>query len=213
MKFILYWSIFLASCFSVFAQGHAYDEVMTKNLYMLDTAQHPAAYQTLAAHFQRLGKSEKDRWLPYYYAALCQVRAAFGQENKKEIDPLVAQAEHLAQQADSLHPDKAEMLCLRALMNFAKIQVDPMQRGQTLGMQAVQFLEAAHKINPDNPRYYLLTAQMILHKPKQYGGGEEHARAYLKKAVQKFKTYEPPNKFSPDWGLDIALGLMMHGKE
>ena len=56
------------------AQSDKYIASMKSNIAAIDTSfKNPVNLLTLANKFERIATAEKDQWLAYYYAALCQV--------------------------------------------------------------------------------------------------------------------------------------------
>ncbi len=206
--------LFLLMGTGVFAQSNdRYETAMKENIAQLDTTQNPVVLSTLANNFERIASVKNDQWLPYYYAALCRVRLAFIQQDKEKIDDIADKAEKLADQAKSLDPDKAEMLCLRSMIAAARIQVNPMVRGAQYGPLAARYLEQAKQIAPDNPRIYLLQGQNAFYTPAQWGGGKDKAKPILNEALKKFKTFKPDNVLAPHWGKSLATYLLSQTNE
>lgn len=201
--------VLLAMGASVFAQSNGqYEEAMKKNISILDTTENLFALETVANNFERIASVTKDQWLPYYYASLARVRTAFMQKDKSRIDPIVDQAKRLAEKADALHPDKAEMLCLKSMLASARIAVDPQTRGMQYGPEAGKLLQQAEQLSPGNPRVTLLLGQNAFYTPAQWGGGKEKAKPLLEKALQQFSTFKPATDLSPNWGKGLAEYLL-----
>lgn len=214
MKRVSFLLLFLLIGTYVFAQSNnRYTEAMKKNIAMQDTAQSAAALTTIANNFERIAAVKNDQWLPYYYAGLCRIRTAFMQKDKDKIDPIIDEVEKLADKADALHPDKAEMLCLRSMIASARIQVNPMIRGAKYGPLSNQLLEQAKKSAPDNPRVYLLLGQGAFYTPAMFGGGKDKAKPILETALEKFKTFQPANELAPHWGKGLTQYLIEQCKK
>ena len=73
MKHLL---IILAFGFStaLFSQSEAYYNKMRQTFQLMDSAKSTQDFQEVSATFERIGDAEKNQWIPYYYAALCQTR-------------------------------------------------------------------------------------------------------------------------------------------
>lgn len=204
MKKIMLSAILLALTITGFAQDNKYQDAMKKNIAMFDTARATETLQTLANNFERIATVKNDEWLPLYYSALSKVRLAFMQQDKAKIDPIVDAANSLANKADSLNPDKAEMLCLHSMIASARIAVDPQTRGMEYGPLSAQLLDQAAKAAPENPRVTLLKGQNAFYTPAQWGGGKEVAKPLLEKALQQFATFKPSGDLMPNWGKSLA---------
>ena len=60
------------------------------------------------------------------------------------------------------------------------------------------------KLDPENPRPYLLKGMGAMYTPEQYGGGKDKALPILEKAVEKFAKFKPTNSIMPKWGKERA---------
>src|SRR5215213_8716308 len=77
-------------------EADKYTRVMETNVAVVDTLRKPDELVALSASFARIAEAEKTKWLPYYYAALTQINAAYfmGTEIKAEkTDPMADKAE------------------------------------------------------------------------------------------------------------------------
>jgi len=74
MKKILFSATLTLIATASFAQSDRYMSAMKNNIAAIDTSfKNPANLLSLANNFERIATAEKNQWLPYYYAALCQV--------------------------------------------------------------------------------------------------------------------------------------------
>ena len=145
-----------------FAQSEKYIGAMKKNLAALDTAfKNPADLLSLANSFERIAKAEKSEWLPYYYAAFCQVNYGFMEQDKSKIDAIADKATALINAADSLTPNNSEISCIKSMIASCHMMVNPMQRWQQYGAESSSHMEAAMKQDPTNPRPYFLEGQRL----------------------------------------------------
>lgn len=74
-------------------------------------------------------------------------------------------------------------------------------------------LEKAKKINPNNPRIYLLQGIPIFHKPKLFGGGKSKALPYFQKAQDLFAKQDATNLEHPYWGAQENADYLAQCKE
>jgi cytochrome c-type biogenesis protein CcmH/NrfG len=81
---------------------------------------------------------------------------------------------------------------------------DPMNRYMQYGPQAAQALETARKLNPENPRVYLLEGQDKLFTPEQFGGSKTEARRLFEEALKKYDSYKAETALHPRWGRGTA---------
>ena len=108
MKKIILAVAFLYAATAVSAQSERYMAAMKNNIAAIDTSfRNPANLLSLANNFERIANAEKNQWLPYYYAALCQVNYAYMEQDKSKIDAIADKATLLIDKADSLSPDNS----------------------------------------------------------------------------------------------------------
>ncbi len=175
----------------------------------VDTTMTPDGLNNLANSFQRIADAEKNQWLPYYYAALANVSAAYmmsmGQMGMADKTDLIAdKAETLLNKAGELSKDNSEIYCVKKMIASLRLIGDPQNRYMTYGPAAEQALATAKSLNPANPRVTLLEAQDKLFTPEQFGGSKTEAKALFEEAVKKFEAFKPESTMHPSWGLRRA---------
>ena len=203
MKRIILSVAIAVSCLAVNAQSDRYKAAMEKLVPAVDTTRSIAGLAELANSFQRIAEAEKTQWLPYYYAALVNINAAnvfFTTGQTEQIDPLADKATPLVAKAEELQKDNSEIFILKKMLNTAKMMADPQSRYMELGPVAAEALETAKKLNPENPRVYLLEGQDLFFTPEQFGGDKQEAKKRFEEAMKKFESYKPADSISPNWG-------------
>lgn len=210
MKKLLITSVFLLNVVLVFAQSEKYVKAMEAKITALDTIRKPEGFLELANAFERIGDAEKTQWLPYYYAAFSAVQAGYAINgaqmggNADKIDPLTDKAEALLNKADALSKNNSEIYVIRKMIASLRMLGDPMNRYMQYGPIAAEALTVAQKLNPDNPRIYLMMGQDKFYTPEQFGGSKVEAKKLFDYAMQKFETFKPENDLSPNWGKNIT---------
>jgi hypothetical protein len=68
------------------------------------------------------------------------------------------------------------------------------------GAAASEALEEAKKLNPENPRVFLLEGIDKYYTPEQFGGSKEEAKKLFKKASEKMESFKPASSIHPSWG-------------
>ncbi len=213
MKKVFLSAIVLFVTVVVFAQSEKFTAAMKKNLTALDTSfKNPADLLIVANNFERVATAEKNQWLPYYYAALCQVNYGFLEQNKEKIDGYADKATTLISKADSLSPNNSEISCVKSMIASCHMMVDPMQRWQEYGQESSSNMEAAMQQDPANPRPYFLKGQGLKYTPDQFGGGCTTAKPQLQIALEKFATFKPSSEISPNWGKERVEMLIKECK-
>ena len=190
---------------SMFAQSEKYIKAMEKIVPDVETTTTAAGFTALANSFQRIADAEKTQWLPYYYAALCNVFAVYYTEGGPSgmgtaADPIADKAEALLNKADELKKDNSEIYCVKKMIASLRLTVDPMNRYMTYGPAATQALTKAKQLDPDNPRVYLLEGQDKFYTPAEFGGSKEEAKKLFEQAKNKMEAFTPESSIHPSWG-------------
>lgn len=207
-KIILFVAVTVALCTSLHAQEDKYTMAMQSKVVAVDTTRSTNDLLALSAAFERIADAEKTKWLPYYYAALTQVNAAYflGEGNVKaeKTDPMADKAEALISKADALNPKNSEIYIVKKMIATLRMMPDPMNRYMTYGPQAEEALQTAMKLNPENPRVYLLQGQDKFYTPEQFGGSKTEAKKLFETANTKFAAFKPSTSIEPTWGKPTA---------
>jgi hypothetical protein len=212
MKKIIASITFCVCMLAAFAQSEKYKTTMKDKIAVLDTTQDVASLKDLSAAFERIADAEKTQWLPYYYSALSLANAGNliyvnNQSNPaelKSLDALADKADQMIAKAEALSQNNSEIYAVKKMVTSMRMMVDPMNRFMQYGQKATEALEAAKKINPENPRIYLLEAQDKFFTPEQYGGSKTEAKKLFEEALKKYDSYKPATDIDPNWGKNAA---------
>ncbi|MDB5251559.1 MAG: hypothetical protein JWP27_728 [Flaviaesturariibacter sp.] len=208
MKTILLSCAFLLATSIAFAQSEKYMSTMAAKVVAVDTTFSPAGLVELSNSFERIADVEKTQWLPYYYAALTEINSGYMQAKGADImsgkmavifDPIADRAEALLNKAEALSKDNSEIWTVKKMITSLRMMGNPMQRYKMME-QATDELETARKLNPENPRVYMLLGQDKFTTPEQFGGSKEEAAKLFALAIEKFKAAKPESAIAPRWG-------------
>lgn len=184
-----------------FAQSEKYTSAMKKNIAMLDSMPAKNNALEIANNFSRIGDAEKDKWLPYYYAAYASVMNALLEKDVDKKDGLADQAsQYLKKATDLLQKDNSEIEVIRSMIATAHMTVDPQSRYMTYGQEASEALKKSEALDSTNPRPVLFEAQSVFYTPETFGGGKDAAKPLFEKAAKLFATFKPASDIAPDWG-------------
>jgi len=194
----------LASLVS-FSQSDKYTKAMEQLVPAVDTTKNADAMAGLANSFQRIAEAEKTQWLPFYYAAYCNVTSAYltsmGQMGMADkTDPLADKSEALLNKAEELSKNNSEIYIVKKMIATLRLMGDPMNRYMTYGPAAAEALAAAKKANPENPRAFLLEGQDKFYTPEEYGGSKVEGKKLFEEALKKFDAFKPESPIHPTWG-------------
>jgi hypothetical protein len=206
MKKAFLLAIGIAMAATGFAQTEKYTKAMEDKVAAFDTTRSAEALKELGNTFERIAEAEKTQWLPYYYAALAHVNSGYfltgGQMGgmAPTLDPIADKAEQLIGKADELSKDNSEIYVVKKMIATLRMMADPMSRYMQYGPQAQQALETAKKLNPENPRVYLLEGQDKYYTPEQFGGSKTEAKTLFELALTKYEAARPASGIDPKWG-------------
>src|SRR5688572_6249719 len=210
-KFILIMSALVIAA-GAFSQSEKYVKAMEQQLTGYDTVRNSESLQALANSFERIADAEKTQWLPYYYAALSNVNLGYNYVfsagpmggNAEKGDPLADKAELLLNKAEALSKDNSEIFVVRKMIASLRMMGDVMNRYMTQGPAASEALAMAKKLNPDNPRVFMLEGIDQYNTPEQFGGSKTEAKRLLEEALKKYDSYKPETPIHPTWGLNTT---------
>lgn len=207
-KFILLFALGFTTISSN-AQSERFIAAMKKNLSEMDSSfQSPEKLLAVANNFERIALAEKNQWLPYYFAAFCQVNLGFMQKDKSKVDPIADKASLLINVADSLSPNNSEISCIKSMIASCHMMVDPMKRWMEFGKESSEQMETAMAQDASNPRPYFLKGQSLKYTPEQFGGGCTTAKPEFEKAMEKYGQFKPASEIAPNWGREITAKLL-----
>ncbi|HQU57031.1 MAG: hypothetical protein R2796_00690 [Chitinophagaceae bacterium] len=197
---------------AAFAQNDKYTNAMLPKIALLDSNNSVDEWKSLSNAFERIADAEKTKWEPYYYASFCMVTAgsramptdgSMG-DNTKISDPYADKAEQLLDKASALSKDNSEIYCVSKMIHSLRMRGNPMARYMTEGAKASEALEKAKKLNPYNPRVYILEGEDKYYTPEQYGGDKDEAKKLFEKAKDLFSIDKAITPTEPQWGQGLV---------
>ena len=187
---------------SSYAGNGGFEKAIGKNLAALGEASNDLdKWQAVANNFVRIGDTEKEQWLPQYYAAYCYTIMTTMTPDNAQKDAYLDLAQERMKLMESIERDTSEANALQGFIYMMRIPIDPMTRGQQFSGQSMAALQQAIRQNENNPRALYLLAQMKYGTAQFFGSGVEEACKDAKKALDTFGTFEPASKIAPSWGL------------
>jgi hypothetical protein len=201
MKKIIFSTVLMLITTASFAQSDRYMAAMKSNIAAIDSSfKNPANLLTLANNFERIATAEKNQWLPYYYAALCQVNYTYMEQDKSKIDAIADKATELINKADSLQPKNSEISCIKSMIASSHMMVNPAQRYMEYMPEIEVSIKIAIQQDPTNPRPEYLKGQSLKYTPEQFGGGCSTAKPVLQSSLDKYGKFKPASELHPNWG-------------
>jgi len=207
-KTIFILSAILVASFSFAQMPEKFVKAMEAKIGAVDTTTSVQGLTDLANAFERIAEAEKNQWLAYYYAAYCNASAgtmagAGGDmmaAKADKTDPYADKADKQIKKAEELAKNNSEIFIVKKMIATLRMLGDPMNRYMTYGPEAQAMLEEAKKLNPDNPRVYVLEGQDKFYTPEQFGGSKVEAKVLFEKAQKLYDTFKPETSIHPVWG-------------
>jgi len=191
-----------------------YQEMMAATIRELMQTGDPAALQASAAKLERAATVAPADWLPRYYQAYALLINVFQSKEEGDVkDKTLDRAEATLAQARRLGGDESELLALQAYLYQARLGISPMLRSMKYSGMVNEAIEQAKKLNPDNPRPYLIGANNAFFTPKMFGGGAEVAKPLYEEAKVRFDAFRPAAVLAPDWGKGQLLSRLKNCNE
>lgn len=199
--FILFFSI----CFlKVQAQISTANKTLETAVMQFNQANKNLDYQELYLQFEQLYAVNKTNWLIPYYAGMTRsIMCLLKMGNK---DALANDALLWVGRAKSIMAND-EVYCAESLAYTAKMSVNPLLRWLTYEGKIKKSLSLAKKLNPNNPRAYVLEANIQQKIPYIFGGGCNSVKPLIEKAELCFNTQTKSNSVQPSWGFKSLVQL------
>ena len=178
-----------------------YTELLAATIQDVLNAESQAQRQAAVSKLERAATAAPADWLPCYYQAYGGAMLCFNSNEDGEAkDKYLDRAEAALAQARRRDGDPGELLVLQAYIYQARLTISPMFRSvKYLGLMG-EVLEQARKVNPANPRIYLVQGTNVYYLPKMMGGGPEAAQGLFAEAKRRFVAFRPSSPLAPAWG-------------
>lgn len=165
-------------------------------------------FEEAANTFERIAQVETDNWLPYYHLALLKTWTTFEMEDKIKVKAQLKQAEELADKAAIISPDNSEIYVLKALINVAKIAMDPMTYGASLSPATTSLYQKAIALNKNNPRAHSGLIEFEMGGARYFKQDLSPYCKRLKETVALYQNFKPESEFHPNWGIERVLEVL-----
>ena len=164
----------------------------------------PSSYTQLFLKFEQLYSLDKTNWLIPYYAGM--TRSIMCLLKMGDRDALANDALLWVGRAKSIMPND-EVYCAESLAYTAKMSVNPALRWLAYEGKVKNALSLAKRLNPNNPRAYLLEANIQQKLPFIFGGGCKSAKPLIQKAELCFNVQTKGSSVEPSWGIQSLVKL------
>jgi len=186
------------------AQSPNQAKVLESAVMQFNQANNTSSYKQLYLQFEQLYSVDKTNWLIPYYAGMtksimCLLK--MGDRDALANDALLWVARAKAIEVND------EIYCAESLAYTAKMSVNPALRWFTYEGKIKNTLSLAKKLNPSNPRAYILEANIQQKLPFIFGGGCKSAKPLIQKAELFISNQNRANSIEPSWGIQSLVKL------
>lgn len=200
-----FYILFFSICFlKVQAQANSTNKTLETAVMQFNLANKNLNYQELYIQFEQLYSVNKTNWLIPYYAGM--TRSIMCLLKMGDKDALANDALLWVGRAKSIMAND-EVYCAESLAYTAKMSVNPLLRWLTYEGKIKKSLSLAKKLNPNNPRAYVLEANIQQKIPYIFGGGCNSVKLLIEKAELCFNTQTKSNLVEPSWGKQSLVQL------
>ena len=200
-----FYILFFSICFlKVQAQANSTNKTLETAVMQFNLANKNLNYQELYIQFEQLYTVNKTNWLIPYYAGM--TRSIMCLLKMGDKDALANDALLWVGRAKSIMAND-EVYCAESLAYTAKMSVNPLLRWLTYEGKIKKSLSLAKKLNPNNPRAYVLEANIQQKIPYIFGGGCNSVKPLIEKAELCFNTQTKSNSVQPSWGIQSLVQL------
>jgi len=204
MKKLIYTSVILVLVTLTSVAQDQYQQAMGSAMSLWGSGQSNEA----SAAFERISQAEKGQWLPCYYVALINVFDSFREKDKTILTQKLEKSERFIKIASERSANKAELFCIKGLINTVKLIQDPINNGQTLSPTIIASYKQAIELEPGNPRPLYLLAQFQINSASRIGQDCKSFYKSIEKAIELFNTFNAKDPFYPSWGKEQALAIL-----
>ena len=186
------------------AQTSNHTKALESAVIQFNKTNSPSSYIQLFQQFEQLYAVDKTNWLIPYYAGMTKSLMCLLKMGDR--DALASDALLWVARAKSIEVND-EIYCAESLAYTAKMSVNPALRWFTYESKIKNTLSLAKKLNPNNPRAYILEANIQHKLPFIFGGGCKSAKPLIQKAEMFFSTQTKANSIEPTWGIQSLVKL------
>jgi len=160
--------------------------------------------------FERILQLKKNQWLVNYYLAYTDMMLSYISMQSKDntvIKKYNESAIDLLNKSTDMKDDFSEAWILKIAAQGGRWFYEPDKMNDIIA-KISEAKDMSKKLEPDNPRYYIETGNGTFYTPESFGGGADKALPDFQKSWDLFQTYKIKDETYPDWGKDVAAGMI-----
>ncbi len=190
-----------------------YTDAMLKAIKKMDDASDKndkAAVLKVRGDFERILQLKKNEWMVNYYIGSIDYalsRFAGEEKNTDDVKKYTESAISLFDKCTDVKDDFADAYIMKMAVQSNRWQYEPNKMNDIIA-KSTEAKDIAMKLEPENPRYYLIDGFITFYTPENFGGGIDKAQSMFEKSWGYFKTYKPKDETYPNWGIEQAAGMV-----
>ena len=190
-----------------------YSDAMVKTLKKYGEAAElndKTALLKVRGDFERILQLKKNEWMVNYYLGMIDYLLTLKATEEKNTDDVKKYNESalaLFDKSTDAKDDFAEAYVMKMAAEGNRWSYEPNKMNDIIA-KSTQAKETALKLDPNNPRYYLVDGYMTFYTPESFGGGVDKALPMFEKSWDNFQTFKPVDETYPNWGSDQAAGMI-----
>ena len=198
-----------------YAKADDFTDAMLKAKKNLQTAMNSYDEKALVkvrGEFERILQLKKQEWIVNYYLAVVDYSIAYtamggAKQDKEKLKKYTESGLSNLEKSILVRDDFSDSYILRYGLNFNR-WVYEQDKMADIMQQSSEAKEKAEKLDPENPRFYLMDGMSTFYMPEAFGGGAKKATPIFEKSVELFGKRVEKEVYYPDWGKDLAYGFL-----
>lgn len=182
-----------------------------KNLQTAMNSYDDKALLKSRGEFERILQLKKQEWIVNYYIALIDyslASSAMSDPSKKDVVKKYTESGFANLDKSILvRDDFADSYVLRYALQFNRWVYEQDKMNDIIAASE-EAKTKAEKLEPDNPRLYLMDGISTFYTPEMFGGGAKKALTLLEKSLDLFGKRVEKETWYPDWGKDMCYGFL-----
>ncbi len=185
-----------------------------KNLQTAMNSYDEKALLKSRGEFERILQLKKQEWIVNYYIALIDyslASSAMSDPSKKDVVKKYTESGFANLDKSILvRDDFADSYVLRYALQFNRWVYEQDKMNDIIAASE-EAKTKAEKLEPENPRLYLMDGISTYYTPEMFGGGVKKAVPMLEKSLDLFGKRTEKEAYYPDWGKDMTYGFLCLG--
>ena len=181
-----------------------------KDLYSAFNKSDPKGILKARGEFERILQLKKNQWLVDYYLAYADFLTGYTfmqSQDKDNIKKYTESSLDLLNKCTDLKDDFSEAYILKMSVEGNRWMYEPDKMNDIIAKTA-EATDKAKKLEPDNPRFYLVSGMNTFYTPENFSGGADASLPLFLKSYELFQTRKEKDETFPDWGYVTSAGMI-----